>query len=244
MAAPPDSTTGADTVRTPRPDRPRTVLLAGATGLIGRALLSLLQASPHYDHVHVLVRRALPDPRGSSAAARTTFHTVDFAQLPQPLPAVDDVYIALGTTIKVAGSEAAFRRVDFDFVVNTARAARAAGATRLAVVSALGANATSRVFYNRVKGEMQDSVTQLGFDAVVIAQPSLLLGDRAALGQPTRAGEVWVTRLLAPVMWMVPRGVRPIQARTVAAAMLTATLAGVPGVRVLSSAQMQSGAAR
>lgn len=78
----------------------------------------------------------------------------------------------------------------------------------------------------------------------MIAQPSLLIGDRAALGQPTRAGEVWATRLLAPVMWMVPRGVRPIQARTVAAAMLTATLAGVPGVRVLSSAQMQSGAAR
>ena len=244
MAAAPDSTTGADTARTPRPDRPRTALVAGATGLIGRALLQLLHASPHYGHVNVLVRRAAPDIAGVRADARSSWHTVDFAHLPEPLPAADDVYIALGTTIKVAGSNAGFRQVDFDFVVNTARAARAAGATRLAVVSALGANAASRVFYNRVKGEMQDSVAQLGFEAVVIAQPSLLIGDRAALGQPTRAGEVWATRLLAPVMWMVPRGVRPIQARTVAAAMLTATLAGVPGVRVLSSAQMQSGTAR
>ena len=237
-------TAPADGPRTALLDGPRTALLAGATGLIGRALLALLHASPHYDHVHVLARRAAAEIAGVRADARSTFHAVDFAHLPETLPAVDDVYIALGTTIKMAGSEAAFRQVDFDFVVNTARAARAAGATRLAVVSALGADAKSRLFYNRVKGEMQDSVTQLGFDTVVIAQPSLLLGDRAALGQPTRAGEVWATRLLAPVMWMVPRGVRPIPARTVAAAMLTATLAGAPGIHVLSSARMQSGAAR
>ena len=80
-------------------------------------------------------------------------HWVDFARLPAVFPTVDDVFIALGTTIKVARSEAAFRQVDFDFVVNTARAARAAGATRLAVVSALGADAESHIFYNRVKGE-------------------------------------------------------------------------------------------
>jgi uncharacterized protein YbjT (DUF2867 family) len=189
----------------------------------------------------VLVRRIVP---GMTADSRSTFHTVDFAHLPEPLPAVDDAYIALGTTIKAAGSEAAFRRVDFDFVVNTARAARAAGATRLAVVSALGANARSRVFYNRVKGEMQAAIAQLGFESVLIAQPSLLMGDRAALGQPVRSGEVWATRLLAPVMWMVPRNVRPIPALTVAGAMLTATLAGRPGVHVLSSARMQAGAAR
>ncbi|MDE2299334.1 MAG: NAD(P)H-binding protein [Burkholderiales bacterium] len=244
MAAAPDSAVRADAARTPRPDRPRTALLAGATGLIGHALLPLLHASPHYQHVHVLLRRAATEIAGVRADARSSFHTVNFAHLPTALPAVDDVYIALGTTIKAAGSEAAFRRVDSDFVVDTARAARAAGATRLAVVSALGASAASRVFYNRVKGEMQDGVAQLGFEAVVIAQPSLLIGDRAALGQPTRAGEVWATRVLAPVMWMVPRSVQPIQARTVAAAMLAATLAGVAGVRVLSSAQMQSGAAR
>jgi uncharacterized protein YbjT (DUF2867 family) len=155
------------------------------------------------------------------------------------LPAVDDVYIALGTTIKVAGSQAAFRAVDFDAVVNTARAARAAGASRLAIVSALGADAKSAVFYNRVKGEMQATVSQLGYESVVFAQPSLLVGDRAALGQPTRPGEVWATRLLRPFMGLVPASVRPIEAHTVAQALLHATLEAAPGVRVLSSAQMQ-----
>jgi uncharacterized protein YbjT (DUF2867 family) len=211
-------------------------LLAGATGLIGAALLALLRADLRYRHTHVLLRRAVP---GLDADARVTPHVIDFAHLPDPLPTVDDVFIALGTTIKVAGSQAAFRRVDFDHVVATARAARAAGARRLAVVSALGADSTSRVFYNRVKGDMQTAVAKLGFESVAIAQPSLLMGDRTALGQPTRAGEVWATRLLAPLMRLVPRGVRPIGASAVASALLAAALTAAPGVHILSSGDMQ-----
>jgi uncharacterized protein YbjT (DUF2867 family) len=138
-------------------------------------------------------RPAAPRGPGIRADRKLQVHQVDFARLPA-LPAVDDVYVALGTTIKVAGSRAAFRQVDFDFVVDTARAARAAGATRLAVVSAMGADARSRVFYNRVKGEMEAAIAQLGYESVVIARPSLLLGDRAALGQPARSGETWATR--------------------------------------------------
>jgi uncharacterized protein YbjT (DUF2867 family) len=214
---------------------PRTALLAGATGLVGRALLPLLLSHPAYARVHVLLRRAAT---GIETHPHLQMHTVDFTRLPA-LPKVDDVYIALGTTIKVAGSQAAFRQVDFDFVVDTARAARKAGAQRLAIVSALGADAGSRVFYNRVKGEMQDAVGQLGYDSVTIAQPSLLTGDRHALGQPVRAGEVWATRLLGPVMGLVPRSVRPIAARDVAAALVAATLAPRPGVRLLRSGQMQ-----
>ena len=214
----------------------RTALLAGATGLIGAALLARLRERADYRHTHVLLRRALP---GLEADARITPHVVDFARLPDPVPAVDDVFIALGTTIKVAGSQAAFRRVDFDHVVDTARAARAAGARRLAVVSALGADPNSSVFYNRVKGEMQAAIAQLGYESIVIAQPSLLIGDRAALGQPTRAGEIWITRLLNPVMALVPRGVRPIRASDVAESLLAATLAATPGVRILSSGDMQ-----
>jgi uncharacterized protein YbjT (DUF2867 family) len=216
---------------------PRTVLLAGATGLVGRALLPMLLASKHYQQVHVLLRRAAPDIK---ADAKLKIHRVDFARLPAAFPTVDDVYIALGTTIKVAGSEAAFRQVDLEFVLNTARAARAAGATRLAVVSALGANPGSRVFYNRVKGEMQAAVTLLGYTSVVIAQPSLLLGDRAALGQPSRISEVWAARLLEPLGRVVPKGIRPIAARTVAAALLAAMLEAQPGVRVLKSGDMQA----
>jgi len=216
---------------------PRTALLAGATGLVGSALLSLLLTSKHYRGVHVLLRGAAPDIK---ASPKLTVHHVDFAKLPAAAPTVDDVFIALGTRIKVAGSEAAFREVDFAFVVDTARAAKAAGATRLAVVSAVGADAKSRVFYNRVKGEMEAAIAELGYQSVVIAQPSLLLGDRAALGQPVRSLELWAARLLGPMSWMMPKGVRPIHARAVAAAMLSAILSAKPGVRILRSGAMQA----
>ena len=216
---------------------PRTALLAGATGLVGRALLPMLLASAHYRSVQILLRRT---PSNFEASTKLTVHEVDFASLPEPFPWVDDVFIALGTTIKVAGSEVAFRQVDFDFVLNTARAARAAGATRLAVVSAVGADEKSPFFYNRVKGEMQAAIAQLGYESVVIAQPSLLLGDRAALGQPMRSGEIWAARLLAPFGWIVPKAVRPIPARIVASALLAATLDAKPGIRILTSGAMQA----
>ena len=212
----------------------RTALLAGATGLVGRALLARLLR--RHASVDVLVRRAAPE-LGSDPRVR--LHVVDFARLPTPFPAVDDVFIALGTTIAVAGSQAAFRAVDFDAVVDTAKASRAAGATRLAIVSALGADARSRVFYNQVKGEMEQAVAALGFDSVAIARPSLLFGDRAALGQPVRSGEVWAARLTRPFGWLVPRAVRPIAAGDVAAALVRTTGQGAPGLHFLSSAAMQ-----
>ena len=211
----------------------RRALLAGATGLVGRALLPLL--SREYASVELLVRRAVD----LGTDVRLHLHAVDFADLPQPLPGVDDVYVALGTTIKMAGSQAAFRAVDLDAVVATARAARAAGATRLGVVSALGADARSSVFYNRVKGEMEAAVAALGYESVTIAQPSLLLGDRAALGQPVRRIEALTMRLSGPLLGLVPRSVRPIRVSDVAAALVAAVRAGNPGVATLSSAQMQ-----
>ena len=215
---------------------PRAAVLIGATGLVGRELLALLLASPSYRRVHALVRRAVPD---LAADPKLDVLRVDFARLPAAFPRADDAFIALGTTIKAAGSDAAFRMVDFDYVVGSARAARAAGATRLAVVSALGADARSHVFYNRVKGEMEAAVAALGFDSTVIAQPSLLLGDRAALGQTARSGEAWATRLLAPIGWIVPKAVRPISAGAVAAAMVAALRAARPGVVVLKSGAMR-----
>ena len=126
-------------------------------------------------------------------------------------------------------------------MVNTARAGRAAGAKRLGVVSALGADAGSRVFYNRVKGEMQQAVAALGYDTVVFAQPSLLLGDRARLGQPVRALEALAMRWSKPVMTVLPRGVRPIAAADVAAALLRGVREAGPGVTLLASGAMQSG---
>ena len=219
---------------------PRIALLAGATGLVGRALLPMLLESLQYARVHALVRRPAA---GLPAHPKLEVHVVDFARLPA-LPAADDAYVALGTTIGVAGSREAFRAVDFDAVVGTAKAARQAGARRLLVVSALGADAKSGVFYNRVKGEMQEAVAGLGYESVVFAQPSLLIGDRASLGQPTRRGEVWAERLLRPVMGWVPRGVRPIAAADVAAALMSAALEAPPGTRLLRSAAMQGASTR
>ncbi|MBC8023918.1 MAG: NAD(P)H-binding protein [Burkholderiales bacterium] len=215
---------------------PRDALLAGATGLVGRALLGELLKSEHYRGVHVLVRRT---PQDIAPTEKLKIHPVDFARLPTALPPVDDVFIALGTTIKAAGSEAAFRQVDFDFVVSVARAARITGARRLAVVSAIGADAKSRLFYSRVKGEMEGAITQLGYESVVIARPSWLAGDRAALGQPARPAEIWAARLLGPLGGILPKGMRPITARAVASALVTAMLDAKPGVHVLKSGAMQ-----
>jgi len=209
-------------------------LLAGATGLVGRELAAGLALNAEYDPVHVLVRREVPE---LTSMPKFVLHVVSFDALP-PLPAVDDVYIALGTTIKVAGSQEAFRRVDHDYVVAVARAARSGGARRLGVVSALGADAKSRIFYNRVKGEMQAAVSGLGYDSVVIAQPSLLLGDRGALGQPARSGEVWSRRLFEPVSGLVPAKVRPVRASAVAAALIRAVQAAPPGVSFLENRAM------
>ncbi|HEY0886545.1 MAG TPA: nucleoside-diphosphate sugar epimerase [Ramlibacter sp.] len=210
----------------------RSVLLAGGSGLVGRELLQFLLADPSVAAVHALGRRDLP-----LRQAALIQHRADFAALPA-LPRVDEAYVALGTTIRVAGSRAAFRAVDHDAVVAVAKAARAAGATRLGVVSAMGADARSRVFYNRVKGEMEQAVGALGFGTLVIARPSLLVGDRAALGQPVRSGEeigLKASRWLAP---LIPANYRPIAAAAVARALVRA-VRETAGQRVLLSGQMQ-----
>jgi uncharacterized protein YbjT (DUF2867 family) len=209
------------------------VLLAGATGLIGRESTALLLTQKPAQHLHALVRR-LPD----AADPRVHWLQVDFAQLPA-LPPAQEAWCCLGTTLKLAGSQAAFRAVDFDAVLAFARAARAAGAQRFAVVSALGANPRAATFYNRVKGEMESAVGVLGFDSVVIARPSLLSGDRAALGQQPRAGERLALLLSAPVAALIPQSVRPIAARTVARGMLAAMRQQRPGVRIVESGELQ-----
>jgi len=211
----------------------RSALLAGATGLVGRGLLPLLLE--RHAAVHLLLRR---DADGLPADPKLQRHVVDFAQLPT-LPPLDDGYCCLGTTIAAAGSQAAFRAVDFDAVLATARAARAAGVTRFAVVSALGADPVSPVFYNRVKGQMEAALITLGFRTLVIARPSLLIGDRAALGQPPRRAEQWAQRWLQPVGGLIPSRWRPIAAATVARGLLQAMHESRPGTRIVESAELQ-----
>jgi uncharacterized protein YbjT (DUF2867 family) len=211
----------------------RIVLVAGATGLVGREILLGLLGDESVGAVHALVRRPL-----KMQHAKLVAHVVDFAALPS-LPPIDEAYLALGTTIKVAGSQQAFRAVDFDANLATARASRAAGARRLGLVSAMGADTRSRIFYNRVKGELEGALTALGFEALVIARPSFLAGNREALGQPLRSGEkmaLAVSTFLRPI---IPANYRSISAVDVAGALLKRVPLAT-GKEVLLSGAMQT----
>lgn len=220
----------------PATTAPRIALIAGASGLVGAHLLQGLLADPAISAVHALGRREL-----AVRHQKLTTHVVDFRALP-PLPAASEVYLALGTTIRQAGSQAAFRAVDLDANLAVARAAHAAGARRFGLVSAMGANARSRIFYNRVKGELEDALIALPSDARVIARPSFLIGDRAALGQPLRRGEsfgIWSSGVLQRLL---PANYRPVPAARVADALRTAMPVSA-GTRILLSGEMSRGGA-
>jgi len=214
----------------------RTALVAGATGLVGREILQGLLAEESVAAVHALVRRAVEHRHPKLA-----FHVVDFASLPA-LPRVDEVYLALGTTIRQAGSQSAFRAVDHDANLAVAKAAMAAGAARAGLVSAMGADSGSRIFYNRVKGELEEALGALGFAGLVVARPSLLLGDRTVLGQAPRAAERVAALADALLHAILPANLRAIAARDVAHALL-AKVPAAEGIEVLLSGSMQ-GASR
>ena len=237
----------------------RVVLVAGATGLVGRAVLAALlaadpsvakntaptgiapgEALPPEVHALYALGRRMPD----ITHPRLHLHAVDFAALgAQPavpgLPHVDDVYITLGTTIAAAGSQQAFRAVDHDAVIATARTAMAAGTTRCGVVTAMGADANSRIFYNRIKGEVEQALKSLGFDTLVIARPSLLLGERRALGQAARPAEslsIKAFKLLDP---LIPASYRARPGADVARALVHAVQTRPSGLHVLSGHALQ-----
>lgn len=197
----------------------RSALLVGATGLIGSYLLARLLASTHYGTVTVWTRSPVrrEDPQ-------LTVRAIEFDRLEREHAGAEDVYCALGTTIKRAGSQAAFRKVDYEYPVALARAAARDGAKRLMVVSALGAAAQSRIFYNRVKGEMEQAVLALGVPATFLFRPSLLSGPRAEPRLGEQVGLV-IGALLGPLLG----NYRPIHADLVAAAMLAAAQSGLPG---------------
>ena len=216
----------------------RTALLLGATGLVGRHCLDRLLETDTYGVVVTLGRRAL-----ERAHPRLAHHIVDFDRLDEhaALLAADDVFCCLGTTIKQAGSDDAFRRVDFTYVVEAARLARAQGATQFLLVSALGADSRSRLFYPRIKGEAEDAVRALGFERVALVRPSLLLGERAT----PRTGERVAERVLGFFSFAL-RGplakYRPIAAETVARALVNIAIARPGGVRVYEPAAIRAAA--
>jgi uncharacterized protein YbjT (DUF2867 family) len=216
----------------------RTALLAGATGLVGGHLLRRLLAEPRYRQIIAVSRKELGIEHPKLRALITGFDAVE-AAIAGLGETVDDAFCALGTTIKATGSREAFLRVDFGYVVAFARAARAAGAQRLMLISAIGASARSAIFYLRVKGETEEAVAALGYPALHIFRPSLLLGRRTE-SRPREALGMALAPFLNPLMLGRAKAYRGIPADTVAAAMITAAGTGRTGRHIHTYADMMA----
>lgn len=191
----------------------KTALVAGSTGLIGSALLKELLAGTRYGVVKALTRSTL-----DLKHPKLQVITVDFATLAEHAADLeaDDVFCCLGTTMSKARTREKFRLVDYDYVVSLARVTRDAGASQYLLVSALGADKRSSIFYNRVKGEAEEAVMAFPFRSIHIMRPSLLLGPRGE----KRPGEDVAKRLYRLFGWLIPGRYKAIEASAVAKAML------------------------
>jgi len=156
----------------------KTALIAGATGAVGKTLLYQLLEDENYAKVIAVTRKNLPLKHPKLEQVLVEFDHLE--KVAQQLIA-DDVFCCLGTTIKIAGSKAAFTKVDFDYPLSIAEITKAQGAHQFVLVSALGAKAASAVFYNQVKGKAEDSIKQIGFDTFIVVRPSLLITKRTSL---------------------------------------------------------------
>ena len=213
-------------------------LIAGATGLVGKELLALLLADNACREVHSLVRKPSPQQH-----AKLRSHVVDFAALtqsPPTLPQIDEMYICLGTTIKVAGSKEAFKAVDFDAFVAVAGIGIAQGATKLGVISAMGASSSSSVFYSRIKGQMEETISKLGYQSVTIVRPSFLAGDRESLQQASRPSENIALAAMHLFNPFIPNNYKAVQASDVAASLQRQVRKAVAGQTILLSGQLHS----
>jgi uncharacterized protein YbjT (DUF2867 family) len=209
----------------------KSVTILGATGLVGAECVRQFAQSREFDRVVAVTRRPLPS---DVAQARVETHVVDFDRLDDAAEyfRVSHIMCALGTTIRKAGSQERFRRVDHDYPLAAAQIGLREGARHFLLVSALGANAGSRIFYNRVKGEIENAIRALAYRSVTIVRPSLLLGERSE----ARLGESIAKRFA----WIFPRRYKPVHAGDVARALLSAAIEDRPGVSVIESADIVS----
>ncbi len=210
----------------------RTALLLGATGLVGREVVSCLLEEPEYDKVNILARRPLDvvHPKLNVAIS-----DLDHMEDHEALFRVDDIYCCLGTTIKKAGTREAFRKVDYEYPLRAARLGKKNGASGYILVSAMGASKESRFFYSRVKGELEEALKKTKYEKFVTLRPSLLLGKRE---HDFRMGEKLAEYASIPMRFLF-RGklskFKPVHADSVAAMMVTMALVPKKGVMVLES---------
>jgi uncharacterized protein YbjT (DUF2867 family) len=208
----------------------RSVLLAGATGLVGRECLRQLIADPGVERLVVLTRRALPaaivPERGAS---KLEAYEIDFAKLDRhvSLLEVDQIFCALGTTLKQAGSRERFREIDFGIPLALALLGLQQGVKHFLLVSSTGASAKARAFYSRVKGVLEDAVRALAYRSITIVRPSLLLGAREEFRMLEHVSK-W-----SSIFW--PRKYKPVAASKVAGALVRAAERDAQGVRIIES---------
>lgn len=207
----------------------RSVLVLGATGLVGTECVRQLIRDDSCTRVVALTRRA-HDTFMSSP--KLEVHSVNFDELAQrgELFEVDQVICALGTTARKTPSRELYRRIDYEYPLIVAKLAKERGASHYLVVTALGANPTSSIFYNRLKGEVEDSLALLDYRSLTIARPSVLIGDRAE----SRLSE----RIAWKLAFITPRKYKPVPASRVAAALTMAARVDLPGLRIIENAEM------
>ena len=215
--------------------QPRSALLVGASGLVGGHLLRLLAHDEAYDRVTVLVRKPL-----SFRHPKLEETAIEFDELEKhkALFRGRDLFCCLGTTIKVAGSEEAFRKVDFTYVVQAASFASMNGVEQFLVISSIGADKNSRAFYLRVKGEVEQAVSKLPFKAVQIFRPSVLIGNR----KESRSNETFAIAVMNLISFAFVgrlRRYRTIEAKRVAQAMLSVAKQQNTGVAIYESERIQ-----
>ena len=213
----------------------RTALLVGATGLVGGHCLRQLLADDAWSQVVVLARRRL-----AASHPKLVARLVDFDRLGQlsGFPRVTDVFCALGTTIAKAGSQPEFHKVDFTYVVETARLAAVSGARQFLLVSAVGADRSSSIFYSRVKGETEEAVRKLPLAGIQIFRPSILAGERSESRPFERVGLAAFSAVSFAMVGPLRR-YRPVAADDVARAMLEVARREIPGVNVYDSDRIE-----
>jgi uncharacterized protein YbjT (DUF2867 family) len=214
-------------------DTNKTALLVGATGLIGSQLLTKLLHSPFYSKVVVLTRRPLEIRNTKLTEIVFDFDRPDASQV-----IGDHVFCCLGTTIKKAGSREAFRKVDFEYPLKLARLAKLNGSEKYLIVTALGSDPGSGIFYNRVKGEIESELKSLDYDSLHILRPSLLLGDRQESRFGEKLGEALAT-VFKPVMIGPLKKYRAIDSQKVANAMIALARNAEKGIFVHDSDELQ-----
>lgn len=207
----------------------KTAILIGATGLVGAACLARLLESPAYRQVIAVSRRPVSVRHRKLVRVETPFDQLGTALEGHP---ADDAFCCLGTTIRQAGTKAEFHKVDYGYALEFADVTRRQGATHFLLVSALGANAHSPVFYNRVKGLLEREVERLDFPRLSIFRPSLLLGSRDGQARPAEALGNRLAGLVSPFLRGPLSRIRPVAGTDLAGALVAcATTTGPDGVQ-------------